>query len=187
MHKHAAFRSGPWLPVTCIVLRCGLVVIRESGTAGLNSRAMPDRCVMSTYLDLAGSEQRMKAVGRVQDLVAAWVKRRPESCAVRVPATGESLSYTGTVGRLAAVGRRSRRRQGPPRGRRSGRGGEVARARSGIPRCPARGGGLCAARRDGPGGSPGRDPRRGRRRAGRHLRAPLAPRALGESAGRSPH
>ncbi|MGW5231242.1 non-ribosomal peptide synthetase [Streptomyces nodosus] len=32
-------------------------------------------------------------IGRVQDLVAEWVKRRPASCAVRVPATGESLTY----------------------------------------------------------------------------------------------
>jgi amino acid adenylation domain-containing protein len=45
------------------------------------------------YLDMAGSEQGMMAVGRVQDLVAEWVKSRPASCAVRVPATGESLSY----------------------------------------------------------------------------------------------
>ncbi|WSQ10714.1 non-ribosomal peptide synthetase [Streptomyces sp. NBC_01231] len=35
----------------------------------------------------------MKTVGRIQDLVAEWVKRSPESCAIRVPATGESLSY----------------------------------------------------------------------------------------------
>ncbi|MEV5885050.1 non-ribosomal peptide synthetase [Streptomyces sp. NPDC052020] len=53
---------------------------------------------------MAGSEQVMMAVGRVQDLVAEWVKRRPESCAVRVPATGESLSYRelwGVSGKLA--------------------------------------------------------------------------------------
>ncbi|MFF8593303.1 amino acid adenylation domain-containing protein [Streptomyces sp. NPDC015220] len=60
---------------------------------GLNSRAMPDRCGIGAYLDMAGSERGMMAVGRVQDLVAEWVKRRPESCAVRVPVTGESLSY----------------------------------------------------------------------------------------------
>lgn len=35
----------------------------------------------------------MMAIGRVQDLVAEWVRHRPANCAVRVPATGESLTY----------------------------------------------------------------------------------------------
>jgi amino acid adenylation domain-containing protein len=52
-----------------------------------------DGCAERACLDTAGSEQVMMVEGRVQDLVAEWVRRRPESCAVRVPATGESLSY----------------------------------------------------------------------------------------------
>ncbi|MFI7383820.1 amino acid adenylation domain-containing protein [Streptomyces sp. NPDC049813] len=75
-----------------------------------DSRVMSDRCPR-TCLDVAGSEQGVRAVGRVQDLVAEWVERCPARCAVRVPATGESLSYRelwdlsqGLAGDLVAAG-----------------------------------------------------------------------------------